>query len=100
MTGNVTSINVDGHLYCVVDKGNNRHPQAVEVCRKLNARLPLPKSQNEAEMFIRIGGFAYTNVDARNPKKTDNRKEWIDAEGKPLGNKPVYLGVTKNYVTK
>ena len=51
-------------------------------------------------MFIRIGGFAYTNVDARNPKKTDNRKEWIDAEGKPLGNKPVYLGVTKNYVTK
>ena len=32
-----------------------------------------------------------THVDARNPKKTSNKAEWVDAEGKPFGNRPVYL---------
>ena len=40
--------------------------------------------------FLKISN-EWTHVDARNPKKTDNKTEWVDAEGKPLGNRPVYL---------
>ena len=35
----------------------------------------------------------WINVDARNPKKTNKKSEWVDAEGKPLGNRAVYLRV-------
>ena len=35
----------------------------------------------------------WANADARNPKKTSNKSEWVDAEGKPLGNRAVYLRV-------
>ena len=37
----------------------------------------------------------WTHVDARNPNKTSNKAEWVDAEGKPLGDRPVYLRVRK-----
>ena len=32
----------------------------------------------------------HLHVDARNPKKTANKAEWVDAENKPLGDRPVY----------
>ena len=67
-----------------------KHPEAFEFCKKLNARLPLPRNKQEVDEFIKIGGKTFTNVDARNPKKTSNGAEWVDAEGKPLGNRPVY----------
>ena len=35
----------------------------------------------------------WANADARNPMKTSNKSEWVDAEGKPLGNRAVYLRV-------
>ena len=90
LTGKVTKINVDGRSYCVVDKGKNKHAEAVEICKKLNARLPLPRNQDEANEFLKISPL-FTHVDARNPKQTANQSEWVDAEGKPLGNRPVYL---------
>ena len=90
MIGSVKNINVDGRSYCVVDHGSKKHPDAVEFCKKLNARLPLPRHKQEAEEFLKLGS-SWTNVDARNPKKTSNKAEWVDAEGKPLGNRPVYL---------
>ena len=72
-----------------------KHPEAFEFCKKLNARLPLPRNKQEVDEFIKIGGKTFTNVDARNPKKTSNKTEWVDAEGKPLGNRPVYLSGQK-----
>ena len=91
----VKNINVDGRSYCVVHHGRKKHPHAFELCKKLNARLPLPRNEQEADEFLKLSPFM-TNVDARNPKKTSNKAEWVDAEGKPLGNRPVYLWV-KNY---
>ena len=91
LTGAVKYINVNGRSYCVIYKGNYKHPTAVAVCKKLNARLPLPRNKNEANEYMKIGGKDWTNVDARNPKKTSNKTEWVDAEGKPLGNRLVYL---------
>ena len=98
MTGAVKNINVDGRSYCVVDHGSKKHPDAVEFCKKLNARLPLPRTKAELDEFRKISP-SYTNVDARNPKKTANKAEWVDAEGKPLGNRPVYLSGQKLLTT-
>ena len=89
LTGMVKNFNVLGRSYCVVDKGNYPYPVAFGICKVLNARLPLPRNKNEADEFLKISS-AWTHVDARNPKKTANKAEWIDAEGKPLGNRPVY----------
>ena len=91
LTGYVQNINVDGRSYCVVDHGNKKHPDAIKICKNLNARLPLPRNKKEAEEFIKIGGPVWTNVDARNPKKSSNIAEWVDAEGKPLGIRLVHL---------
>ena len=90
LTGTVKNINVDGRSYCVVDHGNKKHPDAVKFCKNLNARLPLPRNKQEADEFRKLSP-SWTNVDARNPKKTSNKADWIDAEGKPLGNRDVYL---------
>ena len=90
LTGYVQNINVDGRSYCVVDHGIKKHSEAFEFCKKLNARLPLPRNKQEADEFLKISGRMWTHVDARNPKQTSNRAEWVDAEDKPLGNRPVY----------
>ena len=87
----VKNFTVGGRSYCVVDEGGMKHPEAFETCRKLNARLPLPRNKAELDEFHKIGGkFSWTNVDARNPKKTANKAEWVDAENKPLGNRLDY----------
>ena len=93
MTGNVKNIYVDGRSYCVIDKGLLEHPLAVETCKQLNARLPLPRNELEYDVFRKISGNVWTNVDARNPRKTSHRAWWVDAEGKLLGGRPVYLRV-------
>ena len=90
LTGTIMTIKVSGRSYCVVDKGNHAHPTAVDICKHLNARLPLPRNRNELDEFRKISP-SFTNVDARNPNKTANKAEWIDAEDKPLGSRPVYL---------
>ena len=89
LTGTVKKINVDGRMYCISFHGNKKHSGAFELCKKLNARLPLPRNKQEADEFLRISP-SWTHVDARNPKKTSNKTEWVDAEGKPLGNRAVY----------
>ena len=90
LIGTVKIIKVDGRSYCVVDHGYMEHREAFEYCKNLNARLPLPRNKQEADEFLKIS-LSWTNVDARNPKKTANKADWVDAEDKPLGNRPVYL---------
>ena len=100
MSNNVKYINVDGRSYCIVDKGRSfGHSLAFDTCKQLNARLPLPRNQLELDEFRKISGKFWTHVDARNPKKTSDKALWIDAEGKPLGNRPVYLRVTNRQTT-
>ena len=90
MSGAVKNINVDGRSYCVVDHGYKTHPEAFEFCKKLNTRLPLPRNKQEADEFFKISSW-WTHVDARNPKWTNDKFQWVDAEGKELGNRPVHL---------
>ena len=75
----------------MVDKGKHRHVNAIELCRNLNARLPLPRNKEEADEFVKIpANWISANADARNPKKTADRYEWVDAENKPLRDRPVH----------
>ena len=90
LTGTIKNIDVGGRSYCVVDHGYKTHPKAFEFCKQLNARLPLPRNKQEAVQFLKISP-SWTHVDARNPNKTANKADWVDAEGKPLGTRPVYL---------
>ena len=97
---------VNGRSYCVVYRGLHEHSEAVKICKKLNARLPLPRNKAEANEFIKpryspwsglssmaINLKEWIHADARNPKKTKNKSEWIDAGDKELGNRAVYLRV-------
>ena len=90
LTGIVHAINVEGHSYCVVDKGSHKHTEAFDICKKLNARLPLPRNKEEFYEFRKLSP-SWTNVDARNPMKSSNKAEWVDADGEPLLYRPVYL---------
>ena len=100
LNGTVHNFNVDGYSYCaVVQKQYYEHSPAVEVCRKLNARLPLPRNKEEVDAIRKITGFEPIHVDARNPKKTKNKAEWVDAENKPIGTRDVYLRV-RNFISK
>ena len=106
LTGYVNNFTVDGRSYCFVDRGNSKHYEAIETCRQLNARLPLPRNKRELDAFRKASSQAthwvslssWTHVDARNPMKTDNKSEWVDAEDKPLGDTPVYLGVIEFFL--
>ena len=62
---------------------------AVDICKKINARLPLPRNKQEADEFLKISPY-WLNVDARNPKNTSDKTKWVDAEDKPLGTRPVH----------
>ena len=74
------------------------HSTAVSICKDLNARLPLPRNKNELDEFLKVSP-SWTHVDARNPNKTGNKAEWVDAENKPIGDRPVYTRVTNCKVT-
>ena len=89
LTGTVKIIKVDGHSYCAVNHGNKELSEAVEFCKDLNARLPLPRNKAELDEFREISP-SWTHVDARNLNKSPYKSEWVDAEDKPLGNRPVY----------
>ena len=101
LTGYVNNFTVDGRSYCFVDRGMSKHYEAIEICRQLNARLPLPRNKRELDAFRKTSSQAtHSHVDARNPMKTDNKSEWVDAEDKPLGDRPVYLGVIEIFLLK
>ena len=52
-------MNSDGKLFCLAHFGQRKHKDALELCEKLNAKLPLPTSITEhnhfTESFKRLG---------------------------------------------
>ena len=56
---NAIEVNVDGKLFCMAYFGQRKHKDALELCEKLNAKLPLPTSITEhnhfTESFKRLG---------------------------------------------
>ena len=56
---NAIEVNSDGKLFCLAHFGQRKHKDALELCEKLNAKLPLPTSITEhnhfTESFKRLG---------------------------------------------
>ena len=49
---NAIDVNMDGKLYCLAHVGQRKHKDALQLCRSLNATLPLPISIKEYKDFI------------------------------------------------
>ena len=45
------NIDVDGRTYCAINAGEKAQSEGISHCTKLNARLPLPKSDAEFTAF-------------------------------------------------
>ena len=48
---NAIEVNSDGKLFCLAHFGQRKHKDALELCEKLNAKLPLPTSITEHNHF-------------------------------------------------
>ena len=71
-------------------KGQNA---AMDECKGLNAKLPLPKSKGEANEFRKITGTFNTWIGIRDLTKNGDQSEWKDVEGNSIGNTYVNLRV-------
>ena len=56
---NAIDVNIDGKLFCLAHIGQRKHKDALQICKSLNATIPLPKSMKEnfhfIESFKRLG---------------------------------------------
>ena len=60
---NAIDVNIDGKLFCLAHIGQAKHKDALQLCRSLNATLPLPKSNTEYHHFI--GSFKRLEIDEK-----------------------------------
>ena len=57
----------------MVNQGGKSHNVAMETCKKLNARLPLPKSKEEGDSFRNITGVTSVWIGIRDLTKTTDK---------------------------
>ena len=70
----------------MVYKGKKGQNTAMDECKRLNAKLPLPKSEGEADEFRKITGTDSTWIGIRDLYKSGDKSKWKDVEGNPIGN--------------
>ena len=92
LTGTVQKMNEGNRSYCMAYKGRKSHNVAMETCKKLNAKLPLPKSKEEAESFRKITEVGAKSlfdknvwIGIRDLTKSGVKENWKDVEGNPIG---------------
>ena len=73
--------------------GAEQQNKAMDRGRRLNAQLPLPKSEGEVDKFRNITGFEYVWIGVRDLTKSGDRSKWKDVEGNSIGNVYVNLRV-------
>ena len=71
-------------------KGQNA---AMDECKSLNAKLPLPKNKEEADEFRKITGSDKTWIGIKDLTRGGVKASWKDVEGNPIGNAYVNLRV-------
>ena len=93
LTGSVKTFSYGKHSYCMVFKGYKGQNAAMDECKKLNAQLPLPKSEGEGFHFRKITGKDKTWIGIRDMSKGGIKENWKDVEGNPIGSAYVNLRV-------
>ena len=76
----------------MVFKGYATHNAAMDMCKKLNATLPIPKDAGEASIIRKLTpnpqfGGSHTPIwlGIRDLTKGGDSKNWKDVEGYPIG---------------
>ena len=80
----------------MVDKGKKGHNAAIDECKTLNAKLPLPKSGSESYKLRKIMGMTLTDyvwIGIRDLTKSGIKSKWKDAEENLIENRYVNLRV-------
>ena len=93
LTGSIKKLTYDCNSYCMVNHGKKHQEAAIDFCKKMNARLPLPKSEGEATKFLKITGSEKVWIGITDSKKSGKMAEWIDIEGNQVGHSYVNLRV-------
>ena len=78
----------------MVNHGKKHQDAAIDFCKFINARLPLPKSIGEVDEFLKITGSAskdYIWIGITDSTQSGNMAAWKDLEGNPIGNHYVNL---------
>ena len=76
----------------MVDAGFRVQYHAVDYCKSINAKLPLPKSKEEFDEFRRIMDF-YVWIGIMDTSVSGNKSNWRDLEGNLIENAYVNLRV-------
>ena len=78
----------NGARYCYQSQGKMTHTEAIAHCKKRNAKLPLPKNDDEVKFYLKHFQSALSVcIDLSDPCKSMNKGNWKDVEG----NKPIYV---------
>ena len=93
LTGSVKTVAYGNTRYCMVFKGFKGQNAAMLECKTLNANLPLPKSEGEANEFRKITRIFPTWIGIRDLTKSGVKLKWKDVEGNPVGYAYVNLRV-------
>ena len=77
----------------MINYGEKSQDEAIYLCKKLNAGLPLPKSKGETAEYLKITGFQSSWMGLTDSTKSGKMAAWRDLEGNLLGNHYVNLRV-------
>ena len=70
----------------MISAGYKKQNEAMDYCKNINAKLPLPKSQGEFNEFNKITGGFTVWIGIRDLTRGGVKANWKDAEGNPIGN--------------
>ena len=73
----------------MVYQGIKKQDEAINFCKKLNAGLPLPKSEGEVKEFLKITGSQDVWIGLTDSTRSGNKAAWKDLDGNPIGNRYV-----------
>ena len=93
LTGSIKKFTYDGRTYCIVYQDRKRQDLAIDLCKKMNARLPLPKNLGELTELLKITGSQSFWIGLTDSTQSGNMAAWRDLEGNPIGNRYVNLRV-------
>ena len=84
--------------YCMVMQGQQSQGVAWDMCKNLNATLPLPKSRNEASALKKITGWNGKWIGVRDLTRGGIKAFWKDVNGYSIGNEASNVYASSVYV--
>ena len=78
----------------MIDIGKKWQNVSIQECMKVNAKLPLPKNEGEADKFREITGGDNTWIGITDLTWSGVKENWTDVEGNQVGNAYVNFRVT------